>query len=165
MQRINIISAMSENRVIGIQNHLPWKLPGDWENFRKVTAGKAFLMGRKSYEAADALHSEYRNVIISGQADLELQANAEQAYSIEAGIALLGDESEFFILGGASIFKQTLPYANYLHRTLVHAEVEGDAYFPEVDWSQWTLVRSEEHTADERHAYAFSMEEWQRNTH
>jgi len=155
---------MSENRVIGIQNHLPWQLPDDWVNFRKVTAGKAFMMGRKSYEAEDALLSDYRNVIVSRQPDLQLPPHCQHAESIEAAMDLLADESEFFILGGAAIFRQTLPLANYLHRTLVHAQVVGDAFFPEVDWSQWTLVRSEEHTADERHEYAFSMEEWQRNT-
>ncbi len=162
MQRISIISAMSENHVIGIHNSLPWQLPGDWENFRRVTAGKAFLMGRKSYEAADALHSEYRNVIISRQPGLQLGPNTEQGVSIEAGMALLAGEPDFFILGGAEIFRQTLHLANYFYRTLVHAVVEGDAFFPEVDWSQWELVSTARHEADARHAYAFSLEEWRR---
>ena len=164
MQRINIITAMSENRVIGIQNRLPWRLPGDWENFHRVTAGKAFLMGRKSYNAEDALLSEHRNVIISRQSKLHLAPNAKQASSIEAGIALLADEPEFFILGGAEIFSQTLHLANYFYRTLVHAQVEGDAFFPEVDWAQWELVSSEYHAADAQHEYAFTLEEWQKRS-
>ncbi len=162
MQRISLISAMSENRVIGIQNRLPWELRGDWENFHRVTAGKAFLMGRKSYTMDDALISTYRNVVISRQPGLQLGLHAELATSIEAGIALLANEPEFFILGGAEIFSQTLHLANYFYRTLVHAQVEGDAFFPEVDWLQWELVSSEYHPADARHEYAFTLEEWRK---
>jgi len=162
MQRINIITAMSENRAIGLNNRLPWRLPGDWENFHRVTAGKIFLMGRKSYNAEDALLSEHRNVVISRQPGLRLGPNTEQATSIEAGLALLANEPEFFILGGAEIFSQTLHLANYFYRTLVHAQVEGDAFFPEVDWSQWELVSSQYHEADAQHEYAFSLEEWRR---
>lgn len=160
MQRINIITAMSENRVIGIQNRLPWHLPGDWENFHRVTAGKTFLMGRKSYAMEDALLSEHHNVVVSRQPGLPLGPNAVQATSIAEAMALLANEAEFFILGGAEIFTQTLHFANYFHRTLVHAQVEGDAFFPEVDWSEWTQVRSEYHEADAQHQYAFTLEEW-----
>lgn len=162
MQRINIITAMSENHVIGIQNRLPWRLPADWENFHRVTAGKAFLMGRKSYTLEEPLISDYRNVVISRQADLPLGPNAERANSIEAGLALLANEPEFFILGGAEIFRQTLHRATYFYPTIVHAQVAGDAFFPEVNWSQWEQVRSEYHAADAQHTYAFTMQEWRR---
>jgi len=162
MQRINIITAMSENRVIGIQNRLPWRLPGDWENFHRVTDGKAFLMGRKSYKMEDALISPYRNVVVSRQPGLKLGHHAEQAVSIRVAMSLLANEPEFFILGGGEIFSQTLHLANYFYRTLVHAQVEGDAFFPEVDWSEWELLHSEYHPADARHEHAFSLEEWRK---
>ncbi len=162
MQRISLITAMSENRVIGKNNQLPWDLPGDWENFHRVTAGKAFLMGRKSYTLEHPLVSDYRNVVITRQADFVPGPHTEIAHSVEEGIKLLANEPEFFIIGGAEIFRQTLHLANYFYPTIVHAQIEGDAFFPEMDWSQWEKVRSEYYPADSRHAYAFSLEEWQR---
>lgn len=161
-QRIALIAAMGENRVIGIQNRLPWNLPADWENFRRVTAGAPFLMGRHSFETEDALWSDYRNVVISRSPQLQLPAHTQQAFSVEEGLHLLGDEPLVFILGGASIFEQTQHLANYMYLTIVHGIFEGDAFFPEVVWSEWELVHSKRHEADQRHAYAFSLNEYQR---
>lgn len=161
-QRIALIAALSENRVIGLNNRLPWNLPADWENFRLVTAGAPFLMGRKSFETEDALWSDYKNVVISSKANLHLPDNAIQASSIEEGLAMLALEPLVFILGGASVFEQTLHIANYMYLTHVHGVFEGDAFFPEPDWAQWQLVRSLRHEADERHAYAFSLNEYSR---
>lgn len=161
-QHIAIIAAMAENRTIGIHNRLPWRLPADWENFHKVTEGAPFLMGRNSYEAEDALISSYRNIIISTRPGLSLCNCCSQAGSVEEGLQLLADEPRIFILGGASIFAQTLHLANYLYLTIVHHSFEGDAFFPEIQWDDWQLTRSVFHPVDERHAYPFSLNEYQR---
>lgn len=161
MQRIAAIAAMSENRVIGKDNKLPWKLPDDWKNFRRVTAGKPFIMGRKSFQAEDALVSNYRNVIITSRESLETPANTQIAGSPKAALRLLEDEPEVFILGGGSIFEQLMPSINYLYLTIVHDTFEGDAYFPEIDWDRWRLVRSVHHQVDEQHAYPFSLNEYE----
>jgi len=89
-----IIAAMSEDHVIGRDNRLPWHLPDEWEHFRKVTDGKAFLTGRKSFEAPDALHSSYRNVVLTRHPNQEKQSNIEYAEDLDSGIALLKDENE-----------------------------------------------------------------------
>ncbi|MCB0630751.1 MAG: dihydrofolate reductase [Saprospiraceae bacterium] len=161
MQRIAAIAAMSENRAIGKNNKLLWKLPDDWANFRRVTAGKAFIMGRKSYEAEDALISDYRNVIITHQKDLKVPENTLIANSPEEALELVQDESEVFVLGGAAIFKQMLPMVNYLYLTIVHHVFDGDAYFPEIDWSDWRLIKSDYHPVDKDHAYPFSLNEYE----
>lgn len=161
MQRIAAIAAMSENRAIGKDNKLLWKLPDDWANFHRVTRGKAFVMGRKSFQAEDALVSDYRNVVITTQEALSLPENTQIANSPEAAIKLLKDESEIFILGGETIFKQMMPRINYLYLTIVHHTFEGDAFFPEIDWDQWQLTRSVYHQVDERHAYPFSLNEYE----
>ncbi len=154
---LNIIAAMSENHVIGLNNSLPWHLPDEWAHFRKVTAGKAFIMGRKSFEAPDALHSEYRNVIITSRPPAQAEPEVEYARDISAAIALLSDETDVFVLGGASVFQQMLPLADRMYLTIVHAQVEGDAFFPAFDPDDWQLADSEFHGADDDHAYAFSM--------
>lgn len=155
--QLYIIAAMSENHVIGLNNSLPWHLPDEWTHFRKVTAGKAFMMGRKSFEAPDALHSEYRNVIITSQPPAQAEPHVEYAKDISGAIALLSDETDVFILGGASIFQQMLPLAQRMYLTIIHAQVEGDAYFPAFDPNDWQLASSEFHDTDDAHAYSFSM--------
>ncbi|WP_426292725.1 dihydrofolate reductase [Dyadobacter endophyticus] len=155
--QLYIIAAMSENHVIGLNNSLPWHLPDEWTHFRKVTAGKAFMMGRKSFEAPDALHSEYRNVIITSHPPAQAEPHVEYAKDISGAIALLSDETDVFILGGASIFQQMLPLAQRMYLTIIHAQVEGDAYFPAFDPNDWHLASSEFHDTDDAHAYSFSM--------
>lgn len=161
MQRIAAIAAMSENRVIGLDNKLPWTLPDDWANFRRVTAGKPFIMGRKSFQAEDALISDYRNVVITTQEALNVPGHTRIANSPEAALEQLREEPEIFILGGATIFEQMMPWINYLYLTIVHHTFEGDAFFPEINWDNWTLTRSVYHDTDERHAYTFSLNEYE----
>ncbi|GJM31020.1 MAG: dihydrofolate reductase [Saprospiraceae bacterium] len=164
MQRISLIAAMSENRVIGNHNHLPWHLPDDWKNFRKVTDGKAFLMGRKSYQAEDALVSDYRNIIVTSKEDLDLCSHCQRAENLPAAFEMLANEKEFFILGGGSIFEQTIDNANYLYLTIVHQTFSGDAFFPAINWNLWNKVKSVYHEADEQHAFAFSLNEYERKS-
>ena len=155
---------MSENHVIGVNNSLPWHLPDEWKHFRKVTDGKPFLMGRKSYEAPDALHSSYRNVVLSEHPAPDNSDNIEYATDLESALALLHGENEVFILGGASVFLQALPLVEKLFLTIVHAHIEGDAYFPAVSLADWELVSSEYHSVDDEHAYSFSMNLYDRKT-
>ena len=162
MHQIALIAAMGENRVIGVDNRLPWSLPDDWANFRRVTQGKTFIMGRASLEYPEALVSDRRNIILSRRDGLSLPPRCEQAHSLEQALEMTRDENEVFILGGANVFEQALPHADYLYLTLVHAAPEGDAFFPEVDWSEWKQVASVFHPADDRHRYAFSLDEYRR---
>jgi dihydrofolate reductase len=155
--QLYIIAAMSENHVIGLNNSLPWHLPDEWAHFRKVTAGKAFMMGRKSFEAPDALHSDYRNVIVTSNPPANAELHTEYAKDISGAIALLSGETDVFILGGASIFQQMLPLADRMYLTIVHAHIEGDAYFPAFDPDDWQLTSSEFHGIDDDHQYSFSM--------
>ena len=156
-----IIAAMSENHVIGQQDRLPWHLPDEWEHFRKVTKDKAFITGRKSFEAPDALHSAYKNIVLTRQ-QKENQADIEYVRDLDAAAALLKDENEVFVLGGASVFEQALPLVEKLYLTIVHTTLEGDAFFPKIAWEEWELVSSEHHHTDARHQYAFSMNLYER---
>ena len=162
-KQLSIIVAMSENRCIGRDNHLPWKLPDEWAHFKKITEGKPFLMGRKSYESPDGLYSSYRNVVISSREHLPLDHQpAEHAHSLDEALALLGQENEVLVLGGASLFEELLPRVDKLYLSIIHAHIEGDAFFPEINFSEWTLTESIYHPVDECHAYAFSMNQYVR---
>ena len=156
-----VIAAMSENRCVGQDGHLPWKLPDEWAYFKKTTHGKPFLIGRKSYESPDGLYSSYRNVVVSTRDDLALAHQpAEQAPSLNEALAMLAGEDEVFILGGVTIFEAMLPRADKLYLTIVHATIEGDAYFPEIDWADWQEVYSKYHETDARHEYAFTVKRY-----
>ena len=119
-------------------------------------------MGRKSYEAEDALISAYKNVIITHRKQMALPENCLLANSPGEALTLLRDEPEIFILGGSTIFEQTMPLFNYMYLTIVHHHFSGDAFFPEIDWSQWEEVKSIFHPADAKHDYSFSLNEYRR---
>lgn len=143
---------------------MPWSLPIDWENFKRVTAGHAFIMGRKSHESPHALHSDTQNVILSRQKNLDLPDGFDLAGSLEEAIALLAKEPLVFVLGGAAIFDQALPLADYLYLTLVHHHFEGDTYFPAVNRKEWTLIQSKAYDMDENHDFPFSINVYERKS-
>jgi dihydrofolate reductase len=162
--RVALITAAALNGAIGINNRLPWQLPDDWAHFRRVTAGKPFVMGRKSALAEDALLSDARNLILTRQPQPALPPGCEPVHSLDEAARLLAHEPEWFILGGAEVFAQALPIANYLYLTLVNDFFEADAFFPfqQLRWAEWELVRSARREPDARHRWAFSFNEYQR---
>ena len=159
---LSCIAATSINRVIGRNGDLPWDLPDDLANFDRITRGKPFLMGRKSYAIDKPLLSSYRNVILTSRTDLELCDNCTLAHDLDAAWQQLAGEPEVFVLGGGGVFAQVLPQADRLYLTIVEAVLAGDAFFPAVDWTEWELIRSSRHRPDARHAYAFSLNEYAR---
>ena len=161
--QLKLIAAMDIEQVIGADNRLPWHLPADWENFRAVTADHVFIMGRKSYFNDDALLSEKHNYVISRQSSLSLEANSTLVNSLDEALQLCAKEEAVFVLGGASIFELALPTADYLYLTIIHAIFRGDAHFPPIDWSSWTLRESRRYLKDEAHNYNFAMNIYERH--
>jgi dihydrofolate reductase len=154
---VSLIWAMTDARVIGIENSLPWKLPADMKWFRQNTLGKPIVMGRKTFESFGAKPLPQRlNIIVSKDNTYQAQ-DAVVVDSIDAALHAAGNVEEVMIIGGASLYEQTLPQASRLYMTIVHAEVQGDAWFPEFDTSQWREIHREEHEADEKNPYACSF--------
>lgn len=153
--QLELIVALSQNRVIGRANQLPWHLPDDLRFFKQTTLGLPVLMGRKTYASIGKPLPGRLNVVISRTAQWtgeQLQSFA----SIEAAITSLAKQyPRVMVIGGAQIFAELLPKVSVLHLTEVAAEVAGDVFFPAIDSTQWQEVWSEEHRADDRHAYAF----------
>jgi len=154
--KISIIAAMADNRVIGIDNQLPWNLPADMKWFRQNTMGKPILMGRKTYDSIGRPLPKRRNIVISRDESLKIEG-CEVVSSAEDAFQLCSTEAEVMIIGGASFYEQTLPQADRLYLTLVHSEIDGDACFPEIDFNQWQKLERIDHQADEVNAFDYSF--------
>ena len=159
-QRISLIAAMSENHVIGKNNKLPWVMPADWDNFHIITKGKSFIMGRNSYLSEDRLLSSRKSVILSHHELYELEDRCYWAPDFKQALELLKNEKEIFILGGESIFRQTLPLADYIYLTIIHSHIKGDSFFPDIDMKNWKVVRSDSHRKDRNNPYPYSFMEY-----
>ena len=163
---ISLIWAMAENRIIGIANRLPWKLPADMQWFRKQTMGKPIIMGRKTFESFGAKPLPGRtSIIITHDQAYVVEGGAEGAvvvHSIDEALLAAGDVEEVMIIGGASFYEQMLPRADRLYVTQVQGSFEGDAWFPEVDFSSWHEVERHEHEADEKNKAGCSFVVYER---
>lgn len=128
---ISLIAAMSENRVIGRKNRMPWKLPKDRKRFHELTMGHPVIMGRKTYESIGRALPRRKNIVITRQqgycADDCVIVN-----DLRAALRECSEADEAFVLGGEDIFLQAMPVAHRIYLTLVHTRSDGDAFFPEI---------------------------------
>lgn len=149
MSDIVLIAAVAKNRVIGRDNQLLWNIPEDMAHFKALTQGHPVLMGRKTWESLPPRFRPLpgrRNIVISRQADY-VAAGAETAGSLEAGLALLAPGEKLFVIGGAEIYEQALPFATQMELTEVDLAPDGDAWFPAFADSQWKIVDRREFTS------------------
>ncbi len=157
--RIALISAASENGIIGRDNDLPWHLPDDFRHFKRTTKGHHVIMGRRTWESRGGRALSRRtNVIVSAQPDYQAEGG-HVVHSLEEGLALAraNGEQEAFVIGGTRLYREALPLAQRIYLTRVHAIVDGDTRFPIIDPTLWTTVEAVHHNADERHAHGFTM--------
>ena len=152
-----MIAAMTEDRVIGIKNTLPWKLPNDMKWFRQNTMGKPIIMGRKTFESFGAKPLPGRTNIIITRDESYQAEDSIVVHSIDEALKAAGDVDEVMIIGGASFYEQMLPKADRLYLTFVHAELEGDAWFPEINNNDWNKVKKIDHKSDDKNRYAHSF--------
>lgn len=151
VKTISLIAAMTGSRVIGKNNNLPWKISEDLNLFKKITMGNILIMGRKTYESIGKPLPGRKNFIITSTA-AHHQADSSQADSLfengkpyyfssfsDAASAAAVTDGNPFIIGGASIYAQSIPYADQMYLSVVKKEYEGDAYFPDFDPDEWVL--------------------------
>jgi dihydrofolate reductase len=136
-QDLIIIAAMSENRVIGRNNRLPWAVREDMRHFKELTTGCPCIMGRKTWESLPRRPLPGRvNIIIS--ASMKAAPEGARVFSsLPAAIAFCAAYPKVFICGGASIYREALPYAAKMELTVIRGQYEGDAFFPEIDPGIW----------------------------
>ena len=160
---LSLIAALGENRVIGVDNSMPWHLPGDFKYFKATTLGKPIIMGRKTWDSLGRPLPGRLNIVVSRQADLVLEG-AEVYPSLEAAVVRAQEWAneqgvdEVMLIGGAQLYAQGLAQADRLYLSRVELSPEGDAWFPEFDLEQWKLVSNIENPAvDDKPAYNFEV--------
>ena len=161
---ISLIVAASENNAIGKDNQLLWHLPKDMKYFKNTTWAMPVVMGRKTFESMGSKPLQGRkNIVITRQPGWKSEG-VSVVNSVDGAVALAEelDYKEIFIIGGGEIFMIAFEKAQKIYMTRVHAEIEGDVFFPVIEMKDWELISSTDHPADEKHAYAFSFEVWER---
>jgi len=159
--KITLIVAASENNAIGKDNQMLWHLPDDFKYFKRNTVGHSIVMGRRTFESIGKALPERRNIVVTRDQDWVVE-DVDVANSIDDVMKYCRDEREIYIIGGANLYKQTLPLAEKVLLTRVHTVINGDAYFPELSDEEWGLSHQEYHPKDDRHAYDFTFEVWER---
>ena len=139
-----IIVAKAKNGVIGINNTLPWHLPEDLKHFKNTTTGHPIIMGRNTWVSLGKALPNRRNIVVSRNPEFKAEG-AEVFYSLEDAIDACSGNEKVFIIGGAQIYEEALAYADKLIITEVDIEVEGDAFFPEIDDMFWEEIEREQH--------------------
>lgn len=153
---ISIVAAMAENRVIGRHNQLPWHLPADLKHFRRLTMGKAVLMGRKTFESIGKPLAGRTNIIITRNPRFQADKCAV-VHSIEEAFTAVKTGEELMVIGGASFYEQALPLADHMYLTLVHTTPRGDAFFPQYNEEEWREIERSDYEADDANPYPYSF--------
>jgi dihydrofolate reductase len=160
--QISIIAAMADNRVIGRDNALPWRLPADLQHFKALTIGKPIVMGRKTWESLPGLLPDRPHIVVTNNPAYGADG-CTVVNSLDAALDAAGEVPEIMVVGGALLYQQALPLAQLIYLTLVHTVVEGDTLFPEFDMDMWHELERVQHPSDENNPYPYTFITLQRS--
>ena len=160
--KVSMIVAVAENGVIGRNNQLPWYLPEDLKYFKRVTMGKPIVMGRKTFESIGKPLPGRVNIIVTRNPNylaegIKVVTDIDAAIKLADDIAVLDGSEELMVIGGAQLYADILPSVDRLYLTEVHAEVEGDAFFPVIDKEEWEEIAREKFLAEGPNTYDYSF--------
>lgn len=127
----SIIAAMTENRVIGLNNKMPWDLPTDRKRFHRITRGHPVILGRKTFESIGRPLSQRTNIVLTRQQDYSA-AGCIVVHDLASAFAACAGADEAFICGGEDVFRETIAQVDKIYLTIIHREIEGDAFFPDI---------------------------------
>ncbi len=161
---LSLIAAASTNNVIGKNNGLPWRLPNDMRYFKNITWGLPVIMGRKTFESMNEPLAGRMNIVITNQKQWQADGavvvnNLNDAISA----AKEADCKEVFVIGGGEIYKEAIKKADRIYMTRVHTVIDGDVFFPDFSEKKWKLVSTRDNAADEKHAFSYSFEIWEKD--
>lgn len=156
---LSIAVAVGENFAIGKNNQLLWHMPADLKFFKQTTSGHTVVMGRKTFDSVGRPLPNRRNIVITRDASLKIDG-VEVVNSLDEALEITeNEEKPVFIVGGAEIYRQALPKTDTLYLTTIHHNTfDADTFFPEIDRSEWELISSEPHKADEKNKYDYTFE-------
>jgi|TARA_B110000438_G_scaffold1442_2_gene1421 dihydrofolate reductase len=157
-----LICAMAENRTIGRNNRLPWKLPEDLKYFKRTTMGNSIIMGRKTWESIGRPLPGRTNIVISRDSNYEAEKakvvnSLGAAITLAENLAAIDGSKEAFIIGGAGLYKEALPLADRFHLTRVHAQVEGDTFLAEFNEDEWKEVSRKYFKKSDTNPYNYTI--------
>nr|WP_113865454.1 type 3 dihydrofolate reductase [Brenneria salicis]NMN90499.1 dihydrofolate reductase [Brenneria salicis ATCC 15712 = DSM 30166]RBP64826.1 dihydrofolate reductase [Brenneria salicis ATCC 15712 = DSM 30166]RLM31550.1 dihydrofolate reductase [Brenneria salicis ATCC 15712 = DSM 30166] len=153
---ISLIAALAVDRVIGMENAMPWHLPADLAWFKRHTQGKPIVMGRNTFRSIGQPLPGRHNIVVSRRPGDDDRVT--WVASLDEALAAAGEVEEVMIIGGGSIYQQMLPKAHRLYLTHIDAEVEGDTHFPDYEPDEWLSTFSEFYDADESNSHSYCFE-------
>jgi dihydrofolate reductase len=155
---------MDSNRLIGKDNVLPWHLPADLAFFKRTTMGKPIIMGRKTFASIGKALLGRQNIVVTRDPEFDAPG-CDIAPGLEQAITLAGNADEVMLIGGASLYEQTINSADCIYLTLIHHVFNGDTWFPEIKTDQWKQTSREDFDADETNPYRYSFIKFVREIH
>jgi dihydrofolate reductase len=160
--RVTLILARARNGVIGRDNQMPWKIPGEQAYFKRVTMGHPIIMGRKTWESVGRPLPGRRSIVVTRDPGFKA-TGAEVVHSVEGALAASGNVDEIFVIGGAQIYDALLARADRLLITEIDADFEGDTFFPTPDAAVWRETGREPHPATPDRPFAFAFVTYERS--
>jgi dihydrofolate reductase len=165
--KVSMIAAMSQNRVIGINNDLPWYLPDDFRFFQQTTTGHHIIMGRKNFESLPPKFKplpDRHNLVLTRNKDFSAKGTIVFHELTDAiDYASVHDENELFIIGGGEIYELGLEFADRIYLTEIQAHIEGHTYFPTFDKTKFVETKRSHHAIDSKHIFAFDFVIYDKN--
>jgi dihydrofolate reductase len=160
---ISLVVAAAKNNAIGKDGKMPWHLPNDLKRFKNITWGMPILMGRKTFESIGKPLPGRKNIVLSRH-PLWKATGAVSVKNMEDAIFVANeaDAKEILVIGGGEIFRQVFEKAHRIYMTRVDAEPEADTFFPHIDAKHWHLMNQQNHEADEKNAFNYSFQVWER---
>lgn len=160
-QEFTIIAAAGTNNELGKEGNLVWHLPDDFKRFKELTTGHHIIMGRKTFESFPKPLPNRIHIILTKDRNYKTPGGIV-VHDLQTALDRCSGDSNPFIIGGGEIYKLTMHIAAKIELTRVHGSFSADTYFPEIDKTKWKLTNTTHHPVDERHAYAFDFETWER---
>ena len=154
---LSIIVAIAKNNAIGKDNKLIWSLPADLKRFKELTWGKTIIMGRNTFESLGRVLPNRKHIVLSKNKELKIDdENVLVINDISKINEYIESEEEVFVIGGETIYKMLMPYANKMYITKIEEEFEADTFFPMIDEKKWKIVSIEAGTKDEKNIYDYN---------
>ena len=153
---LSIIVPVAKNNVIGKDNKLIWHLPADLKRFKELTTGKTIIMGRKTFESLGRVLPNRKHIVLTKNKSWKYDdSQVKVITSIDELEKEIKDEEENFVIGGASIYKMLMPYANKMYITKIEEEFEGDTFFPDIDEKEWNIIETKSGVKDDKNPYIY----------
>jgi dihydrofolate reductase len=162
VSKLIIIAAAAENNALGINNDLPWHLPDDFKRFKRLTTGHKIIMGRKTLESFPKALPDREHIVITRDRNYKPKFDCTIVHTISEAVTLTKKDEQAFIIGGGEIYKQSLELATHIELTRVHASVDADTFFPEIEPKEWELIKEEYHPKNDKHKYDFTYLTYER---